>query len=354
MSILDRYLIKIVLLNVVLVLLILVALDRLFAFIRRLDDLGKGSYEIDQLLIDIALRIPGSFYEMTSTAALLGALLGLGALASNSELIVVRSIGVSLPRLVRPLLLAGALLAIAVFSLGEWVVAPSEEYATRQHLKAVSTNLSIKGVSGLWLREGELFINIERVLPNFNLRGVTIYRYQGSSPVQLLRAESASYHETEGWQLKRVQTHRFVNGRLLIEKSALLQRASLLNPEILRALSLQPEMLSTLELYENVRYLKRNQLRSTEYEQAFWSKFSVPISSVVMLITALPFLLGSLRSSGIGQRVFVGSLIGIGFLLLSKISSQLGSVIGAHSAIGAFLPIVLFTFISFSGLRRIV
>jgi len=349
----DRYLARTVLQSIALVLLVLVALERLFAFIRQLDDIDEAGYSLNKLLINIALHIPGSVYDMAATATLLGALLGLGALAKNSELIVVRSIGMSLSRIARPLIIVGAAIAFTIFSIGEWLAPQSEEYANRLRLLAMSKEMSIDGGSGLWLREDGRFINVQRILPGFNLRGVSVYEYERNSLVKLVRAESAYYDENSGWQLTQVETSRFGNGGLTVVQQASQQLPALLNPEMLRALSLQPKMLSASELYENVRYLKDNQLQSAAYELALWSKFSVPVSTIAMFLIALPFALGSQRNASGGQRIFVGSLIGIGFLLLSKVSSQLGLVIGVHGAIGAFFPVALLTFIGLLNIRRL-
>ena len=352
MTTVDRYLARAVLLGTALVLLVLVALDRLFSFVRQLDDIGREDYNISQLLMNLLLNTPGSVYDMVATASLLGALLGLGALANNSELIVMRSSGMSLLRLVRPLLIVGVLLAATVFALGEWVVPKSQEYASRLQLNAVSKKVSVGGVTGLWLREGNRFINVQRILPGFNLRAVTVFTYADGELKEKLTAESANYNEETGWVLQHVESSRFLAQQIVTDYSESLDGVELLNPEMLRGLSLQPEMLSTSELYENVRYLKRNQLQSSSYELAFWSKFSVPISSIVMFLIALPFVLGSQRTASGGQRIFIGSLIGIAYLLVSKVASQLGVVVGMHGAVGAFFPIVLFGILAVVGVRR--
>lgn len=353
MNTIDRYLAKTVLLSTVMVLLVLVALDRLFAFVGHLDDLDKGAYNLNELLINMALHIPGSIYGMMTTAAVLGALLGLGALAKNSELIIVRSAGMSLARVARPLVIVGSVLAIALFAMGEWLVPQSEEYASQLRMKAMSKEMSIEGGSGLWLREGDRYINVRRVLPGFNLRGISVYEYKRGTLVKLVRAGSANYDEILGWQLTQVETSSFDGAAVTVDKRVSVRQRTLLNPEMLRALSLQTEMLSARDLYENIRYLEENKLQTAVYELAFWSKFSLPLSTVIMSLIALPFALGSQRQASGGQRIFIGSLIGIGFLLISKVSSQLGLVMGVHGAIGAFFPIVLLVGVGVLGLRRV-
>lgn len=353
MSTLDRYIAQAILVATSLVLMVLVALDRLFAFIGQLDDVGKGEYNFEQLLLNVLFNTPGSIYEVMAIAALLGGLLGLGALANHSELIVARSSGMSLLRLSRPMAIVGAIFAAGVFLLGEWVVPSAEERATRVKLQALSQSVSVGGSSGLWLREKDRYINVRRVLPELNLQGISIYHYSGGRLERLVTAGSASYQSGLGWTLNDVERHTLDTGGLEIEQLPALSGVSLLNPEMLRGLSLKPEMLSARELYENVGYLKRNKLQASAFELAFWSKFSVPLSSIVMLLIALPFVLGSRRVSSGGQRIFIGSLIGIVFLLLSKVSSQVGIVFGLHGALGAFFPTVLFAVIAVAAVRRV-
>ena len=70
-----------------LVLLIIVTLDCVGAMIDGAGDV-TAEYNFLQVLIYVALTVPGRIYEFLPTASLIGCLVGLGALANNSELIV--------------------------------------------------------------------------------------------------------------------------------------------------------------------------------------------------------------------------------------------------------------------------
>ena len=104
MSLLARYIGRTVFLNTLLVLLVLVSISSLFSFIGELDDVGKGDYTVKTALIYILLGMPGIAYELFPSSVLLGSLLGLGAMASHSELTVMRSAGISIGQLQGPLL----------------------------------------------------------------------------------------------------------------------------------------------------------------------------------------------------------------------------------------------------------
>jgi len=144
MSLLARYIGRTVLLNTLLVLLVLVALSALFSFIRELDDVGKGDYSVKTALIYIFLRIPGIAYELFPSSVLLGSLLGLGAMASHSELTVMRSSGISIGQIAGSVALIGLLLMGLVALLGEFVMPPSERQAQELRTAALSQRVSLR------------------------------------------------------------------------------------------------------------------------------------------------------------------------------------------------------------------
>ncbi|MCK5855397.1 MAG: LptF/LptG family permease, partial [Sulfurovaceae bacterium] len=102
-----------------------------------------------------------------------------------------------------------------------------------------------------------------------------------------------------------------------------------------------------------IKHQKENALKSDKFELAYWKRFSVPLSTLVMLILAMPFLFGSQRGGGTGQRVFIGIIVGITFFLLNRVLNELGIVYGIMPIISAFLPLFIFLLISLLVLRRI-
>ena len=90
---LDRYLLHSLLWAILGVLVILVGLDALSDLIDGLGDLSE-TYGFSDLLLYIALTLPRRVEEFVPYATLIGALFGLGKLASSSELTIVRTAGV--------------------------------------------------------------------------------------------------------------------------------------------------------------------------------------------------------------------------------------------------------------------
>ena len=87
-TIFGQYLLRAILTSTALVLVVLLALAGLIEFIAQLEDV-RNDYATPQAILYTALRLPGLAFEMLPVSALIGSLLGLGALAAKSEIVVI-------------------------------------------------------------------------------------------------------------------------------------------------------------------------------------------------------------------------------------------------------------------------
>ncbi|MCU7808213.1 MAG: LptF/LptG family permease, partial [Candidatus Thiodiazotropha sp. (ex Semelilucina semeliformis)] len=101
-------------------------------------------------------------------------------------------------------------------------------------------------------------------------------------------------------------------------------------------------MLAAWDLWRYIDYLKQNGQAAQTYEVAFWGKVIAPAVTLVMLFLSIPFVFGSLRSVGIGQRIFIGAMIGIVFYLLNRAFSYLAVVYSFNALFTTLLPVLLF------------
>ncbi len=354
MSLLARYIGKTVFLNTLLVLLVLVALSALFSFIGELDEVGRGDYSVRTALIYILLRMPGIAYELFPSSVLLGSLLGLGAMASHSELTVMRSAGISIVQMAGAVALIGLLLMGLVALLGEFVMPPSERQAQELRTAALSQSVSIRSRTGYWAKSDSRFVNIKSVLPDMTLAGVSIYEFGGKRELRrVVYAERALQRSGDVWQLNNVTQTSFLLDSLTTERIDEKQVQNLVNAELLQGLSVAPESMSARNLFTQIGYLRRNQLDSSPIELALWTKITNPLSTLVMLMLSLPFVFASQRSGSVGQKMFIGILLGIGYFLVNRLFTHLGLANGFSPAISTLIPLTLFGLLSILGLTRI-
>ena len=342
MKIIDRYLGRTVMLATGTALLVLVAIDVFFAFLNEVQDIGRGHYGLRQVVLYVALTVPGRLYELFPVSALLGALLGLGALASQSELVVLRAAGVSINRIALSVLRAGLLMLLVVVALGEFVAPPAQHMAENLRASAQSERVTYRSEYGIWARDGNRFVRILEVFPDGRLGGVEIYETDERGALRrILQAETATFDD-QGWVVRNGRAAVLSEDGFSLEPFAETRWASVLDPQLLSVVALEPASLSARDLRRYIGYLHDNRLDTGRYELAFWQRVMAPVAALVMLYVALPFVFVQQRSGGVGQRLLIGILLGLGFHLLNQFLGHLGQVYGFPPLASALLPSLLF------------
>ena len=353
MNYLDRYIFRSIIVTTLLVLLLLLSLQTLVGFVFELEAVGRGNYTISLAALYVLLKIPGHLYEFFPSAVLIGSLLGLGALASNSELVVMRTSGVSTWRLLSSVLQTGLFLAVIVTLIGEYWAPKAELYSQQMRLTAQSKNVSLKSKEALWVRNGQRYINVQKVLPGVILRNVTVYEYEQENLQRVIHADLVRPLPDDSWQLNNL-TYTEVTANSSSQRTV--EREiwrDLIDRSLFDLLSVKSRSQSASYLYNYVNYLKKNQLDSKNYELEFWRRISVPFSIIVMLTLSLPFVFQSNRSSKMGQQLVIGIILGVVYILVENLVGRMGLVYGLPPFASAFLPPLAFLAMAAYGIRRV-
>ena len=350
MRIIDGYIARTVVANTLLVLAVLMAMFTFFAVIDELGDVGRGSYGALDAVAYVFQTLPRRTFELFPLAALVGSLLGLGTLASQSELTVIRSAGVSINRIAAGAMKGGAVLMAIALLLGEAVAPPLDAYAEVERERKIEE--SSHQASGIWSRDGESYINIRNPQTDEQVRDVYIYEFDGERRLRTMtRAERAVFNEGV-WLLQGITQTRIEQGRVTTVDLERAEWYSDLVPELIGVARVEPEQLSAIGLVRYIRYLEANAQDSDPYQLGLWSKVMTPLSTGVMILLAIPFVFGPLRTVSMGSRVLVGSLVGIGFFIFNQTSMKLGLVYGLSPSLAATLPTVLVAAVAWWMMRR--
>lgn len=343
MNILRRYVAREIITSTALVLVAFLGLFAFFDFINELDSIGKDGYQLHHALIYVALILPGRVYELMPIAVLIGTLYALTTLARHSEITVMRASGLSTGRLMRLLASVGLLFVVFTFVFGEYVAPPAEKAAQQWRLMATGSTVSSELRSGLWVRDGQRFINVRELTPEREMRGVRIYEFDdGQALKSISYAGSGEYRAGEGWYLVDISRTVFEADRTHIEHVPSVTWRSDLTPEVLSVLMVQPERMSVMTLYAYLQHLEDNAQKTDRYAIALWKKLVYPLAVLVMMALALPFAYSHDRMGGVSVKVFVGIMLGVGFHLLNGLFSNLGVINAWPPAVAALAPSVVF------------
>ncbi len=364
MNTLSRHIALHVLGGIAVVMFAFMALVSLFTLIEELgeDDVGYGAAAALQY---VALTLPRRAYEILPYAAFIGALLGLGQLATHSELIVMRASGYSTGRIFGAVCVPASLLLACSYLLGEYVAPGTEERATS--LKAIAVQASSDTLyidGGHWYREGGLYVNVDGITDGGELRGVVIYELDDRNKLRnIRRADRAVYQleksgtvNTPGahvWRLSNVRETLFADSNNIVNQYAEYEWHSNADPRLLSARALlEPQRMSLRDLFYQVEYMQREGLTPVRYELALWSKLLQPLAVIGLCLLALSFILGPLRERGLGVRLAVGIIVGLSFKYLQDLFAPLSMVYGVSAWLGVLIPIALCWVLGVIGFRR--
>lgn len=354
MAILERYLGRTILNQTMLVLLVLLGLFMFVSFIDQLSDVGHGNYKVFDAIKYILLTAPRTIYELFPMAALLGTILGLSVLANDSELIVMRSSGISIMQITRAVLKTGGFFVIFVMFVGEVVSPWSETYAERSRAEALQENIQQQTNFGLWMRDSTTYVNVGEVLPDLSLLRVKVFEFDQNKRLRSLVYAKEGRFDGREWLMENVtQTVIGLDDRAVPQTIENAYWNTDVTPQILTAFLIQPEQLSIWQLKDYIQHLSENNQKTDSYELAFWGKLVLPLSTAVMVILAIPFVFGNIRMGSMGKNLFQGIMLGLGFYAANKSFGYVVLAYGMSPLLGATVPVMVFLTMAVIMLRRV-
>jgi lipopolysaccharide export system permease protein len=343
MSILYRYVIREILGATLLALLALTALFSFFDFISELSDAHTETYTPLVASLFVAMNVPGRLYELVPLALLVGGLFAWNRLALASEFTIMRAGGLATSRLAGWMLSLGLTLGFATLLLGEYVIPLAERAAQQLKVRATSGVVAREFQTGLWAKDGNTFINIREMHPDASLVDVRLYEFTPDFHLNAMRrAESGRWLDGE-WHLYDVSQTIVSETSTRTSKVKEMTWTSAVTPEPLSVLMVAPERMSIATLDAYVAHLEENHQDAERYRIALWGKLAYPVAAPVMLLLALAFAYRPPRVGGAGGRLLTGILLGLGFHLINRMTSQVAQLQDWPAPAAALAPILVFS-----------
>ncbi|MEI2604929.1 LPS export ABC transporter permease LptG [Erwinia aphidicola] len=348
-GVLDRYIGKTIFNTIMATLFMLVSLSGIIKFVDQLRKTGQGDYTALGAGLYTILSVPKDIEIFFPMAALLGALLGLGTLAQRSELVVMQASGFTRMQIAASVMKTAIPLVLLTMAIGEFVAPQGEQMARNYRAQQLVGGSLLSTQSGLWAKDGNNFIFIERIRDDNQLAGISIYSFNKERRLQSVRyAASAKYDANKkAWALTQVDESDLTDPQQVRGSQTLTgEWKTTLTPDKLGVVALDPAALSITGLYNYSKYLKQSGQMSGRYQLNMWSKIFQPLSVAVMMLMALSFIFGPLRSVSMGMRVVTGISFGFLFYVLDQIFGPLSLVYNIPPILGALLPSAAFFAIS--------
>lgn len=336
---LDRYIARNVLAAIIVVQVVLLGLDITIAYIDDLGDVQAGYTALDALLY-LIMRTPWRFYQYAPVAVLIGALIGLGSMASSNELTVMRASGRSLARIVWGVMKPVLLVVVAVLLVAEYVTPRTEQYAEAWRLEKIQGEGAMLTSRSGWQFEGDSVYRFGAIRADNTVLDLTRYRFDDRRLVEATYAQRALW-EGGSWQLENVTTTRIFDDHTDSEQLESLGWDTSFTPTQLERLLRDIESQAPSELWYYAKFLEEQGLQNDQALLYFWQKVLLPLTMGSLVLIAASFVFGPLRTVAAGTRVFYGVITGLSFKYVQDLLAPASTIFGFSPVWAVLVPTLL-------------
>lgn len=344
MKILDIYIGKIIASTTAITLSVFVSLSGIIKFVEQMKAVGRGNYDLSHAALYVLYAIPRDIEIFFPMATLIGGLIGIGMMASNSELVVMQAAGWSRLDIIKSVMKTAVVMILMSMAVGEWLAPQGEAAAREVRAQAISGGSLVSSKNGVWAKDGDYFVHIGEIKEHGELTNIQIYKFNDKLRLSSwVSAEQAIYNGDQ-WELYKVVETFVTDTEILSENLAVKLWSSSLTPDKLGVIT--PESLSISGLSDYLQYLEDNEQDPSRYLLAFWRKIVQPITVAVMLLVALSFIFGPLQSVSMGARIMMGVATGILFYVSNEVMGSMSLVYQLPPVLGAVMPSIIFVCIA--------
>ena len=338
-DLIERNISKKVFVSICVVGISIILLDFLFNLISELSDLTNSYLLYDAFLYCLFL-IPGSLYEYLSYICLLGALIGLGSLKEEGEMIGSRVLGKSNFKMaiasMRP-----ALIIVLIGFIFQEIALPSISQSNEETRLIKQNKLSSD--EGYWFASGSSIANFKSSPSRKIINEITIYDLDAYESIKQIIYSKTAIKEGETWTLFNLQVEDVTDGSIVMEKNRLWNNAP--NQKDMRRI-LSPEYFSIVELSEAIEE-EASAYRKNSLLLEYWRKIFHPIISIFLILLATSFIFGQIRDHNLGQRLLIGIIFAFSLNIIQNLFESMAVVSFLAPLTAVTLPLAFIILLTF-------
>ena len=352
--ILDEYLVREFLGMFFLVLMGFVLLMLVFTFFELIGDILRNHIPLTVVGEYLLNLTPSMLYQITPLAILIAVLVAFGLLNRNSEIVAMKATGISLYRLVIPILSISAVIAVGLFLFDQYYLpqANRKQEALRSTIKGRPPQTFLhpeqKWIFGqphsgepnrifyyqFFDPNAEEFANLS--VFEFNPNTFALARRIFASRVYW-DAEKGVWTFQNGWRCdfdgpaqSQYRSFKFTSFAEIHEE-----------PSYFTKENKQSQEMNFGQLDRYIRDLRQSGFDTMRLRVALWHKLAYPLIAVVMAVLAIPFALTMGRRGSL-TGIAVAIAIALAYWVIDGLFGAMGNVNYLPAAVAAWSPDVLF------------
>jgi lipopolysaccharide export system permease protein len=325
----------------------------LLAFLAESQDIGDAQYSVLDAVLVVLYSTPALLVDLSPFIALLATLNAYDRLHATSELIALRSAGVSGTRLgsVAGYVAVAFMLVIAGVELAARPLR-LEASLLRMHETARVGNL-LRG-SGFWIRTGTTFVNVAGLQDAGGPSGIRVFGFTSDARLQsYLRATSAEVVSAADWTLSNVWRKQYAaDGAPTLSQTLPTMQWQPTWDRSIRLYDLPVASFTIPELRSRVA-LRANESVGAQPEQIeLWRRLTLPLSAIAFALLATPFaLLWNIRGGRSG-RLAVGAALAFLVYIAQQVATNAGILAGLSISVTSAVPPLIVLILAVLLMRR--
>lgn len=352
---LTLYLSRLFVVRIIAVLIMLVMVLQILDLLGQSDKIvaypGNGEAE---LLHYVSLRVPQLIERFLPYSVLLATIITLATLNQNSEVIAMKSAGLSAHQVLAPLMLTALVVALVNIAFNERVVTRANatleawqaaDFGPIPKASDVRSNVYLSDSEGILLASTLSGKGKAMVMEN-----VTYYRRNATGIViEQLRAPRATY-AGPGWKLE--EPVKFETETTTTSTLPSVTVARQISPGQIEISKVDPDAQSLFKLSTSIDAIRAAGRRTSKLDAAWWHKISGPLSAVLMPLLGAVAAFGLARSGQLLIRAVLGMALGFTYFVVDNAALAMGNFGGYSPFVAAWAPFILFALVGETVLIR--
>lgn len=356
---LDRYIIYKFLSTYIFLITIIMVIAVIFDFNEKIDKLSQSQASVQKIIFDYYINFVPYFANLFSPLfVFIAVIFFTSKLADNSEIIAMKSTGMSFRRLLRPYMFSAALIALTTFLLGAYVIPQSNVAKVNFENRYIKKRTDVTSVDNVQM---QVDTGVVAYITHFDNRtksgyGFSLDKFVDKKLVSHLTAQSIQYDTLSdrrfSWTLRQYNIRTTKGMRERLEHGARLDTIIVMEPKDFFYVRGQQETMTLPELNE---FIDRQKLRGaagvSTFEVEYHKRFATPFAAFILTLIGVS-LSCEKRKGGMGASLGFGIALSFTYILFQTISATFVINAGWPAMISVWIPNIIFALIAFVLYKR--
>jgi len=350
----DQYIIKKYLGTFFLAITLIISISIIFDISENIDDFISKKAPLRAIAIDYYLNFIPYFANLFSALfTFIAVIFFTSKLAYNSEIIAILASGISYNRLMRPYMIASAIIAVMSWILGNFIIPPS----TEARVNFRNTYIKNEYINNDRNIHRQLDPGLFVYMQNYNNKldvgyKFSMEKFEDRRLVSKLMAESIKWdREKKKWVIKNYYLRDMHGPQEVITTGTEIDTTLRMLPSDFGQQFSKEE---TMDYWQINDYIKDLKLRGVDnvarYEQEKYRRTAGPVSTFILSVIGVSLASRRMRG-GMGLHLGLGLLLSFSYIMFMQVSTIFAIKVGFNSLLAVWLPNMIYSLIAI-GLYR--